>query len=135
MLFAMNIVYAGDKSISFTDLPEKAQTFFKSYFSNLLILTVSMESEYFFQKQYAILLKDGSKIKFGSDGDWSKIVMKGKAIPAKIVPTAILQYLHKSFPNTFVTEIEKTRSGYDVDISNGLDLEFSRNGKFLRIDD
>ncbi|CEN50951.1 conserved hypothetical protein [Capnocytophaga canimorsus] len=56
-------------------------------------------------------------------------------MPTEIIPQSISQYVQKNFPNVFVKEIKKRRSGYDVEISNGLDLEFNKQGKFIRIDD
>lgn len=126
---------ASEKIISFSKLPEKAQVFYKQYFSDKGIAAIKMENDYFFRKEYTILCKDGAKIKLASDGDWSKIEMKDEAVPAKIVPPAITKYVQKSFPNTYVNELEKTNHGYDVEISNGLDLEFDKKGTFLRVDD
>jgi len=34
-----------------------------------------------------------------------------------------------------IKEIKKKRTGYEVELSNGLDLEFNSKGKFLRMDD
>jgi len=43
--------------------------------------------------------------------------------------------VRKSFPNTAIKKIEKKRFGYDVELINGLDLEFDSKGNFKRIDD
>ena len=49
--------------------------------------------------------------------------------------TEIAQYLQKRYNNMPIKEIKKKRTGYEVELSNGLDLEFNSKGKFLRIDD
>ena len=36
---------------------------------------------------------------------------------------------------TIIKEIQKERRKYEVSLSNGLDLDFNLNGKFLKIDD
>ena len=37
--------------------------------------------------------------------------------------------------NVLIKEIQKERRKYEVSLSNGLDLDFNLNGKFLKIDD
>jgi hypothetical protein len=56
-------------------------------------------------------------------------------VPAKIVPAKISKYVHKNYPNVLIKEIQKERRKYEVSLSNGLDLDFNLNGKFLKIDD
>lgn len=135
LLFMITVASAQDKAISFTKLPAKAQAFVKKHFSEKEVVKVSMDTEYLFKKEYELTLKSGSNIEFDADGVWKKVEMKKSAVPAILIPATISQYIHKSFPNTFVKEIKKNRNGYDVEISNGLDLEFSNEGKFIRIDD
>lgn len=135
LLFTVTGVSAEDKVIPFTKLPAKAQTFVKKHFSEKDVATVMMDTEYFFKKEYKVILKNGSKMEFGSDGEWKEVEMKGVAVPAALIPQKVSEYIRKRFPNTFVKEIKKKRSGYDVEISNGLDLEFSKDGTFIRVDD
>ena len=54
------------------------------------------------------------------------------AVPAALVPQPIMAFVKKTYPDAVVTKIERDRRGYDVDLSNGLDLEF--NSKFQLID-
>lgn len=135
LLFAVTNASAQDKVISFTKLPAKAQTFVKKHFSEKDVVTVKMDTEYLIKKEYEVILKNGSKIEFDNDGEWEKVEMKETAVPTQLVPAPISQYVHKSFPNTFVKEVKRGKNGYEVEISNGLDLEFSKQGEFIRIDD
>ena len=136
LLVTVTSVSAEDKVIPFSKLPTKAQTFVKKHFSEKDVATVMMDTEYFIKKEYKVILKNGSKIEFGSDGEWEQVEMKGgSAVPALIIPQKISEHIRKSFPDTFVKEIKKERSRYEVEISNGLDLEFSKEGAFIRVDD
>jgi hypothetical protein len=40
----------------------------------------------------------------------------------------------KRFAEAYVVEIEKGLRGYEVKLSNDIDLEFDKDGKFLRVD-
>ncbi|WP_315599070.1 PepSY-like domain-containing protein [Porphyromonas endodontalis] len=57
-------------------------------------------------------------------------------VPKKIVPNAISNYVAKNFPGTSIRQIEKRRrGGYQVELSNGLELKFDSSLKFVRMDD
>ena len=126
---------AQDKVISFTQLPTKAQEFVKHHFAADDVAVVTLDMEYFVRKEYEVILKNGTKMEFNADGEWRKVKMKKIPVPGELVPEKISQYIHKSFPHTFVKAIKKEKKGYEVEISNGLDLEFSRTGDFIRVDD
>lgn len=135
VLFAVTNASAQDKAISFAKLPVKAQTMVKKHFVEKDVANVKMDTEYLVKKEYEVIFKNGSKIEFDADGEWEKIEMKEGAVPVQLIPTTISQYIHKSFPNTFAKDMKRKKKGYEVEISNGLDLEFSKAGEFIRIDD
>lgn len=135
LLFATSAAIAADKEIPFSELPSTAQAFVKTHFDRKEVLRVSMDVEYMVLKEYTVFFRDGTQIEFNSDGKWEEVKRKLKAIPMAIIPTKITAYIKRSFPDTFVQKIEKQRSKIEVEISNGLDLEFDNNGAFLRIDD
>ena len=134
-VFMTNCAIAQDKMITFAELPAKAQTFIKTHFDEKEVAGVYEDTEYMVQKEYSVYLNDGTELEFFSNGDWEEVKTRTGQVPDKIIPSAILQHIQRQFPNTFVKEIKKKRYGYEVEISNGLDLEFNKNGKFLRIDD
>ena len=135
IVFTASSAFANDKVITFSQLPAKSQKFVKTFFPQEDVLTVTEETEYLVQKEYTVIFRDGAKIEFDSDGEWEKVDTRTKPVPVKLVPNSILNHVKKSFPNTFVKEIKKSRNKYEVEISNGLELEFNRKGEFIRIDD
>lgn len=139
LVFSIGLASAGTsdqgKIIPYAQLPAKAQQFFSAHFSQADVASVVLFSEYYVKKEYTIYLKDGSKVEFDSAGEWEKVKMRNQAVPAKIIPSNMSQYVASSFPNTYVKEIKKSRNKFELEISNGLELEFNRKGDFLRIDD
>ncbi|MDO4880544.1 MAG: PepSY-like domain-containing protein [Capnocytophaga sp.] len=135
-VFMVNFASAqDDKAISFSELPAKAQEFVKNYFSEAEITSVWKDTELLSVEDYSVVLNNGTEIEFYPNGGWKKVETRGSVIPAKIIPSGISEYLNKHYPNTSVKEIKKKKRGYEVELSNGLDLEFNSNGKFLRVDD
>jgi len=51
------------------------------------------------------------------------------------VPATIAEYVKTNFPGTQIVKIDKERRGYEVELSNDIDLHFNSNGKLLYIDD
>ena len=76
-----------------------------------------------------------STIKITKCGDWEEVKTRTQAVPAKLIPNGIAQYVKKTYPQSEIYKIQKKRYGYEVELANGLDLEFNANGQFLRIDD
>ena len=134
-IFSVQFVSAQDRIITFGELPAKAQAFVREHFAEGEVAGVYEDTEYLVQKEYSVYLNNATEIEFYANGDWEEVKSRMEAVPNKIVPTAILQHVQKHFPNTFIKEIKKRRVGYEVEISNGLDLEFNSAGRFIRIDD
>lgn len=135
IVFTVSVAKAADKVITFAELPAKAQAFVKKHFSEKDVVLVKMDTEYLIRKEYEVKFNNGSELEFDGEGEWKKIDMKKEAVPAALVPASITERVKKSFPNTFVQEIKKSRNKIEVEISNGLELEFTKEGKFVRIDD
>lgn len=86
-------------------------------------------------REYDVVLKDGSEIYFDKRGVWKEIeVGEASAVPTALVPHPIQSYV-KDHHKTRVVGIEKTNSGFDVELSNGQEIKFTEKGKFIRYDD
>ena len=58
-----------------------------------------------------------------------------KSVPGEIVPPEIARYVGQNYPKQRIVSIDKESGGYEVELSNGLDLKFNKAGQFKRIDD
>jgi len=121
--------------IPFAQLPAKALRFYKDHFSQADVASVILFSKYFAKKEYTVYMKDGSKVEFNSTGDWEKVKMRTTAVPEKIIPTPIAEYIKTNFPEASIKEIKKSQRKIEVELTNGLEVEFNHQGQFLRVDD
>lgn len=126
---------AQDKVITFAQLPKKAQNFVTTYYAADQVVLVKEESELLSGKSYDVKLRDGVKLEFDAKGEWTEVDAELKAVPVKIVPASILEYVKKSFPNNEIVQISRSSRKYSVELTNGIDLEFNKKGQFVRIDD
>lgn len=135
-LFVMNLaVFAdNDKPIQVTELPKEAQSFVKSHFANQSVAVAKMETD-FFDKTYDVIFTNGDKVEFDKKGNWTKVDCEHTQVPQAVIPAAIQQYVSKNYPDAKVVKIEKTdRKGFDVDLSNGFDIEFDKKMRVVEID-
>lgn len=135
-IFGFSISASAQKTtIQVNELPENAKSFIKQHFKNETVSYVIKEEEFLVIDEYKVALSDGTEIEFNKNGNWKEISNKTRGIKTSVVPTKILNYCTKSFPNTSIKKIEKSRWKYEVELSNDLDLEFDSDGNFKRIDD
>ena len=125
---------ADDKIIPVDQLPATAKTFVKKYFPQATIEYATKDTE-FMGTTYEVRLSDGTEVDFDKKGNWDNVDCKTKAVPASLVPAAIAQYVKAHYPNTVIVKIDKERGGYEIELSNDLDLKFNSKGKLIGIDD
>ena len=135
VLFAVNFAAAKDVQIKFSELPQKAQTYVRTHFSESDVASVWKDTEMLLVEDYTVILSNGLEIDFYPNGDWKEVKSRGTEIPSKIIPSGIFQYVSPNYNGQRIKELKKKRYGYKVELSGDIDLEFSQNEKFLRIDD
>lgn len=135
-MFIMNVsVWAGnDKPIQVTELPKSAQSFIKNHFADQSVAVAKMETE-FMDRSYDVIFANGDKVEFDKKGKWTKVDCKHGQVPQGIIPMPIQKYIAKNYPDVKVIKIELTdRKGYEVDLNNGLDIEFDKRMNVKDID-
>ena len=135
VLFAVNFAAAKDVQIKFSELPQKAQTYVRTHFSESNVASVWKDTEMLLVEDYTVILSNGLEIDFYPNGDWKEVKSRGTEIPSKIIPSGIFQYVSQNYNGQRIKELKKKRYGYKVELSGDIDLEFSQNEKCLRIDD
>ncbi len=129
-LLVANVALADDTPIPVNQLPAAAKTFVKNNFKGKTIASAEKDGT-----TYECRLDDGTKIEFNRNGVWDKVETNANSpVPARLVPRAIQQYVKAHYANSIITKIDKERYGYEVELSNDIDLKFNQKGKFLGID-
>ena len=126
--------FADDRIIPVEQLPAAAKTFVQKQFPKAAISYASKDFE-FGGTKFEARLADGTEVDFDNRGNWDKVDCYMQAVPAALVPVTIAQYIKANHPGTFVTKIDKERYGYEIELSNDLDLKFNRNGQLIGFDD
>ncbi len=130
-LMMVPIVSCADgRPIPVEQLPAEAKAFVQSNFPDLKIIYAEKDGSVFETR-----LSNGAEVEFDKKGAWTKVDCNFDAVPAAIVPEFVSTYVKSTFPEAKINKIEISRRGYEVELSNDLDLAFSKNGQLLRMDD
>ena len=113
-------------------LPQEAQSFLNAHFSSTTVRSVVKDYDDL-TYTYEVALADGTQIEFKKSGEWKSIDNRQVGIPSSVLPEEIATYLNTNHAETFVVDVERDWQ-YDVELNNGLDLDFTLGGKFIRID-
>ena len=126
--------YADDKPIDYEQLPAAAKAFVQAEFPSAAISFVTRDSD-LLDTTYDLHFADGLKVEFNSKGEWKEISRKSAPIDDRLVPQQIRENVASRWPDARFRKIERYRQGYEVELSNGLELKYNKNFKLAEIDD
>lgn len=87
-------------------------------------------------RKYDVIMTDGSEICFDKHGVWKDVeVSHMSEVPVAMILPPIAKFIRENQGKAKVTGIEKKAYGYEVELSNGIDIRFSPKGKFIRYED
>ena len=93
-------------------LPEEAQQMLKEHFPKAKVSMIKVDRH---------LLK-------------TSVDCKKREVPQGLVMKPIQRYVTKNFPGVKIVKIEKDFKGFEVDLSDGVELKFDRLGTFKGAD-
>jgi len=120
--------------IQFNELPQKTQSFINTHFKDQKVNHVIKDTEHLFSVEYEIYLENGTKMEFDKNGNWKEVNGKMNPLPTSFILVEIVNYIMEHFNNEKIMKIENKTWGYEVTISNGMELEFNNKGKITAID-
>ena len=123
-----------DRIIAFDQLPAKAREFVKQYFPSEKVSYVKEESD-FMELSYEVVFAQGTKVEFSGQGEWKEVDCRYSTLNEKLVPAQIRDYVSKNFPDTKFVKIERGYRGYEVKLTNRLELTFDAEYHLVDIDD
>lgn len=116
-------------------LPKAAQTVLSNNFK-AKVNHIKIDKEFGRVSEFDVVLNDGTEITFDKNGNWKDVEVKiGSSVPSFFIPNTISNYIKNNQKKAAVVGIEKNRSGYDVELSNGVEMKFNSEGKFIRYED
>ncbi len=117
-------------------LPAAAKTLISKHFQNLGVNQIKIDRHSFGGDDYEVALSDGTEIDFDSKGNLEEVDCgRSGKVPGALILKSVRDYVVKNYPKQNIIKYEVKRKGYEVELNNGLDLVFDKQGKFRHIDD
>ncbi|MNK30380.1 hypothetical protein D3C87_487970 [compost metagenome] len=119
-------------SVPFQQMPANIKSFLAKYYPKATVAKYESKNTLVGRK-YEVKLNNGAEIDFDKNGNWEEISDK-QGIATSLIPVKIKAYVDKKYKGVKVEAIDKEKNKIKVDLNNDIDLEFDKNGNFLRID-
>ena len=120
-----------EKVVQSDDLPANASGYVSTHFAGKQILQVVKELDNL-KTYYHVYLDNGTKLDFSRQGNIKKIEGT-EAIPATVIPALILSYVDSHYPAVFIRGWKLGDATQEIKLSTNIELEFDKNGNFLRV--
>ena len=111
------------------ELPTAATTLVQKHWPSCVI-----DLAYIDGLEYEVLLSDGTIIEFNRKGEWKEMKCT-EGLPVTLVPVYITRYIVNRYPKQLIIDCEKMRGGYEVTLTNGLEIQFDLKGNVTHVDD
>lgn len=134
MLFSFTAMAQANEDV----LPQNSKDFIAKHFAQASIAKVDKEDgwlDWDKNEMYEVRFDNGIKLDFDENGNVTEIDSKrGEGIPVEALPAKIRQYLEESYSGIEVVSWEMDSRDQEVKLADGTELEFDRNGNFLKLD-
>ncbi|WP_413532255.1 PepSY-like domain-containing protein [Empedobacter brevis] len=121
--------------IEVNNLPAEGQKFVEKYFSGIGIEKIEKHNPAKVNgAMYEVDFINRDEIDFDANGTWLKVEAEGnRPIPTGFILPSIVSYVKTNYPTFEINQIEKKYEGFEVELTNDLDLIFNSKGEFVRI--
>lgn len=134
-MFMVSFVSAQNGTAS---LPQAAQDFINENFADETVTKVDEDSGWLSwddTEMYEVHFANGLRLDFNEQGEVTEISGgAGIEIPEDAVPNELSSYVEENYPGEAVVSWEIENDKQEVELSNGMELEFDLSGKFVKED-
>lgn len=119
------------------NLPEPAKNFINQFFSDYPVQTIKkiVNPNAIQTTIYEVEYTNRMEIDFDVAGNWLDVDSENNLpIPTGFILPSIMDYVKTNYPLAQVKGIEKKTMGFEVELTNKIDLIFDPNGQFIRLD-
>lgn len=141
LLTMMLAIIASTTAFAFVDsytikreqLPEEAQQMLEKYFPKAKIGMIKIDRHLLKKTDYDVRLVNGTTIEFNNSGKWTSVDCKSREVPEGLVTKTIRNYIQKNYADVKIVKVKKKSSGYEIGLSDGVDLKFNLLGQFKSV--
>jgi|SRR5690554_4337433 len=121
-----------ERIIEAANLPVEIQNYVSTHFSEYSIVKAIEEKEPN-GLEYEVYLSGGYGLEFNTYLHVTEI--KGASrLPDSVISESILNYTNLHYPDLYIRKWEWEHTYQQVELNNGIELEFTTTGEFIRVD-
>ena len=133
MISAVGAASAADKIVyNDSPLPANAKTVLSKHFKSKVNFVKVDRNMLGGIDNYEVVLKNGTEVEFDSNGNLKAVDAGSNGVPSSLLLPAITTYVKKNCKNQKIVELDIEKKYYKIELQDGRDLVFDRDGKFLR---
>ena len=115
-----------------SETPQEIEAFVNTYFPNNAIVRVTMDPADN-MSTYDVTLAGNIELEFNSKKELTSVESRTK-LPDSLIPANIRSYVTTNYPQNYIVGWELEATYQQVELNNGVELEFTMNGEFIRVD-
>lgn len=138
MLSIATVMADDDKApVPYKKLPDLGKRTIASYFPQAEVVTTMKSTDKGQKNRYHVVLTDKTEIEFDKDGNWLDVECVDSTVPSRMVSGMIRMYLDQNYNGAQVVKMERESKTDDIKVKldNGTKLKFTRDFKFIGVDD
>ncbi len=120
--------YSQDSIIPVESLPNEINAYVQKHFAGQTIKQATEDRD-----DYEITLGNMISLEFNRKLEITEIDGNTR-LPDSVIPGKILSHVRQHYKNNFITGWQLDDNNQEIELDNGLDLDFSLNGEFLHTD-
>lgn len=118
--------------IGYEEVPAEIKSYVSTNFPQRVVLQ-AIKSKGHCDEAFEIKLDSNTTLEFNRKNEISEIE-SDMALPQAVIPTNIWEYVTTNYSNNFITDWSRDKHNQEVQLNDGLKLEFNKEGGFLRLD-
>lgn len=119
-------------SLTLAELPAPIKDYLNVHFASKSLVS-AFKSNANNTITYDVKLSDAIDLKFNAAYN-PTYVYSTNGVPNSVIPQAILDYVAANYPNNTIVDWDLEDDYQEVELDNGIELEFTLDGVFIRID-
>ena len=121
-----------EKDLSENEIPNEITTYVTTHFPSNNIIRVTEDKDGT-RKSYDVVLSGNIKLEFNRQREITDIDSSSR-LPDSVIPQAIRDYVLENYTDNFITDWELEDNHQQVGLNNDIDLEFTMDCEFIRVD-
>lgn len=121
---------AQDREIPKEQIPKEITAYIETHFQEKNVLKASFD-DHLIYKKYKISLKENISLEFSPEYKVIEIKSKSK-LPDTVIPEEIHKYVETNYPKNVITDWELEDGNQQIELDNGLNIEFTLKGQFIK---